>query len=252
MQEGYFNILTAVGNSTIAVKIILLILVILSIYSWGTFFNKFKTIRQYRNQLNKLYKVIKNPSFDYNKAVSHILVQEKYSDILTFLEKNKDYLVTREGGINPIIIDTIHNDLYSVNTPLDKSLTSMATIGNSSPFIGLLGTVMGIINSFESIGLNSSTNLAVIAPGVAESLYTTALGLFVAIPAVFAYNYFVTKIENFKDRQEIFIQDLIFFVIKNNPASSKANTSNNQEQSKDYSKEVSLKVEEETDNPKGN
>lgn len=217
MHEGYFNVLTAVSHATIIVKIILLILILLSIYSWGIILNKFRVVKSKAKLLNNLRKLLKNKQYDYAQLLSSFQKynNNSYTNLLTFLENNKEFLVVN-GTLNQPIADSVYNLLYDINSGLDKKLTTLATIGNSSPFIGLLGTVIGIINSFESIGATASASLAVIAPGVAEALYATAVGLFVAVPAVFAYNHFVTKIEEFKDQQSIFTQDLIFYFIKNN------------------------------------
>ena len=90
---------------------------------------------------------------------------------------------------------------------IDKSLTFLATVGSTAPFIGLFGTVWGIMNSFQSIAISRNTSLAIVAPGIAEALFATALGLLAAIPAVIAYNKFNTdsikysqKLENFSKR----------------------------------------------------
>jgi biopolymer transport protein TolQ len=90
---------------------------------------------------------------------------------------------------------------------IDKGLTFLATVGSTAPFIGLFGTVWGIMNSFQSIAISRNTSLAIVAPGIAEALFATALGLLAAIPAVVAYNKFNTdsqkysqKLENFSKR----------------------------------------------------
>ena len=90
---------------------------------------------------------------------------------------------------------------------IDKGFTFLATVGSTAPFIGLFGTVWGIMNSFQSIAISRNTSLAIVAPGIAEALFATALGLLAAIPAVIAYNKFNTdsqkysqKLENFSKR----------------------------------------------------
>jgi biopolymer transport protein TolQ len=92
-------------------------------------------------------------------------------------------------------------------TKIDKGFTFLATVGSTAPFIGLFGTVWGIMNSFQSIAISRNTSLAIVAPGIAEALFATALGLLAAIPAVVAYNKFNTdsqkysqKLENFSKR----------------------------------------------------
>ena len=90
---------------------------------------------------------------------------------------------------------------------IDKGFTFLATVGSTAPFIGLFGTVWGIMNSFQSIAISRNTSLAIVAPGIAEALFATALGLLAAIPAVVAYNRFNSesrkysqKLENFSKR----------------------------------------------------
>jgi biopolymer transport protein TolQ len=92
-------------------------------------------------------------------------------------------------------------------TKLDKGFTFLATVGSTAPFIGLFGTVWGIMNSFQSIAISRNTSLAIVAPGIAEALFATALGLLAAIPAVVAYNKYNNdskkysqKLENFSKR----------------------------------------------------
>merc|ERR1711907_649888 len=87
---------------------------------------------------------------------------------------------------------------------LEKSMTALASIGSISPFIGLFGTVWGIMNSFQSIAMSNNTSLAVVAPGIAEALFATALGLFAAIPAVAAYNKFSNDLEKLSNNLEYF------------------------------------------------
>ena len=90
-----------------------------------------------------------------------------------------------------------------------NGMNLLAIIGSVAPFIGLFGTVWGILNSFQGIAVAKNTSLAVVAPGIAEALLATALGLFVAIPAVFFYNIFSSKINDFSDNMEGFSMKLL-------------------------------------------
>ena len=96
---------------------------------------------------------------------------------------------------------------------IEKNLTFLATAGSTAPFIGLFGTVWGIMNSFQSIAIAQNTNLSVVAPGIAEALFATALGLFVAIPAVVAYNKLSSDLSKYFMSLELFIDEFttIFF-----------------------------------------
>ena len=99
-------------------------------------------------------------------------------------------------------------------TGLEKGLNFLASVGSTAPFIGLFGTVWGIMNSFTAIGISQNTSLAVVAPGIAEALFATALGLIAAIPAVLAYNKLNDKIYNFSNKVEIFTTEMMIIISK--------------------------------------
>ena len=114
------------------------------------------------------------------------------------------------------LITTVYQLLYDLGNRMgiiDKNYTFLATVGSTAPFIGLFGTVWGIMNSFQSIAIAQNTNLAVVAPGIAEALFATALGLFVAIPAVVAYNKISSDLSKYFISLETFIDEFttIFF-----------------------------------------
>jgi biopolymer transport protein TolQ len=92
---------------------------------------------------------------------------------------------------------------------IESKLTFLATVGSTTPFIGLFGTVWGIMHSFQAIAVSKNTNLAIVAPGIAEALFTTALGLLAAIPAVIAYNKFISDSRKYSTRLENFSQSFI-------------------------------------------
>ena len=106
------------------------------------------------------------------------------------------------------LIQRINNAMYiSINREiekLEKGMSFLASIGSVAPFIGLLGTVWGIVNAFQSIAMSNNTSLAVVAPGIAEALFATALGLLAAIPAVAAYNKFSNDLDKFSNNLEYF------------------------------------------------
>jgi biopolymer transport protein TolQ len=95
---------------------------------------------------------------------------------------------------------------------LEGRLLFLATVGSTAPFVGLFGTVWGIMNSFESIAVSKNTNLAVVAPGIAEALFATALGLFAAIPAVVFYNIFSARMSHYGQRLESFSDEFLAIV----------------------------------------
>ena len=111
--------------------------------------------------------------------------------------KSKANLVERMGGMLEIGIE-------KQISKIEKGFTFLATVGSTAPFIGLFGTVWGIMNSFQSIAISRNTSLAIVAPGIAEALFATALGLLAAIPAVVAYNRFNNDSKKYSQRMESF------------------------------------------------
>src|ERR1700735_1117929 len=101
-----------------------------------------------------------------------------------------------------------------VHAELKRGISSLATIGSSSPFVGLLGTVLGIINAFKGISQEKSTGLGAVAGGISEALVTTAVGLFVAIPAVWAFNYFTNRVEAFDVEMGNSSSELVDYFLK--------------------------------------
>ena len=99
-------------------------------------------------------------------------------------------------------------------TKIEKGFTFLATVGSTAPFIGLFGTVWGIMNSFTAIGISQNTSLAVVAPGIAEALFATALGLVAAIPAVLFFNKFNNMLENVNNKLEVFSEEIIVIISK--------------------------------------
>ena len=99
-------------------------------------------------------------------------------------------------------------------TSLEKGLNFLASVGSTAPFIGLFGTVWGIMNSFTAIGISQNTSLAVVAPGIAEALFATALGLVAAIPAVLFYNKFNNMLEGINNKLEVFSDEILVIISK--------------------------------------
>ena len=114
--------------------------------------------------------------------------------------KSKSNLSNRLEGMLEVSIEKQMN-------VIEKSYTFLATVGSTAPFIGLFGTVWGIMNSFQSIAISRNTSLAIVAPGIAEALFATALGLLAAVPAVVAYNKFSTDLARYASRLESFANE---------------------------------------------
>jgi biopolymer transport protein TolQ len=124
---------------------------------------------------------------------------------MEFMIKNKSKASSVQERIQQALSGAIDKEIEIV----EKKLTFLATVGSTTPFIGLFGTVWGIMNSFQSIAISKNTSLAIVAPGIAEALFATALGLLAAIPAVVAYNKFTSDSRKYSARLENFSRSFI-------------------------------------------
>ncbi len=225
-----------ITNSGPMVLMVLLILFVLSIISWSIIIFKFKVVRKANKD-----SIIFLSRFWRNKEVSSTFIETRglpYSPIArVFRAGYQEFEKVKKkkmGGSNPsqvpsgaadsfggrgIEIENISRALtraanYETNR-LEKSLSFLATTGNTAPFIGLLGTVWGIMNTFRQIGLKGSTSLVVVAPGISEALIATAAGLFVAIPAVVFYNYYINKIRILNAEMDNFAAEFLNIIARN-------------------------------------
>jgi len=202
-------------QADLVVRIVMLLLLMLSIFSWAIIFEKITRIKN----LNKLAMRFESSFW------SGIKIDQIKDDIGTtpthpyeaiFLAGIKEWeLVTRNKNIINIDIMVLEKRLERTMTStlnkemegLEKNINFLATTGSSAPFIGLFGTVWGIMNSFQSIATSKNTSLAIVAPGIAEALLATALGLLAAIPAVIFYNKISGDTNIYSNKLEIFIND---------------------------------------------
>ncbi len=215
-----FSMLGLFMQADIVVKLVIIILIISSIYSWNVIIAKILRMRQLKklekefdeifwsgNSFEDLYETLNFNKLDPKSKIfcSAILEWKKSktrSDHSLDLNSLKDRMERS--------MTVIFNKESEI---VEKNLTFLATAGSTAPFIGLFGTVWGIMNSFKSIAIAQNTNLAVVAPGIAEALFATALGLFVAIPAVVAYNKISNDISKYFVSLETFMDEFttIFF-----------------------------------------
>ena len=189
------------------VKSVILTLIACSIYSWAIIIEKFKLFKKINiesEEFEEKFWRSKSAETFYNSLPANLenpmalLFKDAMQTLLK--AKNKANLSDRMSGMLEVSIE-------KQISKIDKGFTFLATVGSTAPFIGLFGTVWGIMNSFQSIAISRNTSLAIVAPGIAEALYATALGLLAAIPAVVAYNKFnldskkySQKLENFSKR----------------------------------------------------
>jgi len=202
-----FSITTLFLRADIIVKSVIIILIVSSIYSWAIIFEKIKLFKKINKSTdefeNKFWKSKSAESF-YNSLPSNVNdpMANLFKDSMQVLLKSK-----RSSNLDEKMSRMLEINVEQQMEKIDKSNTFLATVGSTAPFIGLFGTVWGIMNSFQSIAISRNTSLAIVAPGIAEALFATALGLLAAIPAVVAYNKFSSdskkysqKLENFSKR----------------------------------------------------
>ena len=199
-----FSILQLFIRADIIVKSVILILIVCSIYSWAIIFEKiklFKKINLSSEQFeNKFWKSKSAESF-YNNLPNNTEdpMANVFKSSMEVLLKSK-----RSSNLNDRVSRMLEINIEKQMEKIDKSYTFLATVGSTAPFIGLFGTVWGIMNSFQSIAISRNTSLAIVAPGIAEALFATALGLLAAIPAVVAYNKFNNDSKKYSEKLENF------------------------------------------------
>ncbi|MDC0043493.1 protein TolQ [Candidatus Pelagibacter sp.] len=202
-----FSILQLFIRADIIVKSVILLLIVASIYSWAIIIEKvrlFKKINASSDEFEEKFWKSKSAETFYNNLPSNVIdpmaIIFKTSMQAMLKSRSKSNLSERMPGL-------LESNIERQMAKIEKSYTFLATVGSTAPFIGLFGTVWGIMNSFQSIAISRNTSLAIVAPGIAEALFATALGLLAAIPAVVAYNKFNSdskkysqKLENFSKR----------------------------------------------------
>ena len=202
-----FSILNLFLRADIIVKSVIILLIASSIYSWAIIIEKyklFKKINQSSEEFeNKFWKSKSAESF-YNNLPQEIEdpMANVFKDTMQVIIKSKS-----KSNLSNRLESMLEVNIEKQINVIEKNFTFLATVGSTAPFIGLFGTVWGIMNSFQSIAISRNTSLAIVAPGIAEALFATALGLLAAIPAVIAYNKFNSdskkysaRIENFSKR----------------------------------------------------
>ena len=202
-----FSIISLFIRADIIVKSVIIILIASSIYSWGIIFDKirvFKKINKSAEEFEEKFWKSKSAETFYNNLPASI------DDPMAQLFKTSMQTVIKSrsrSSLNEKLPGILEINIEKQMSIIDKNFTFLATVGSTAPFIGLFGTVWGIMNSFQSIAISRNTSLAIVAPGIAEALFATALGLLAAIPAVVAYNKFSNdskkysqKLENFSKR----------------------------------------------------
>ena len=202
-----FSLINLFIRADIIVKSVIIMLIVCSIYSWAVIIEKyrlFKKINQSTEEFEAKFWNSKSAETFYNNLPAN--VQDPMA--LIFKDAMQNLLKRRSRtDLNNRMTTMLETGIEKQISKITKGFTFLATVGSTAPFIGLFGTVWGIMNSFQSIAISRNTSLAIVAPGIAEALFATALGLLAAIPAVVAYNKFNNdsikysqKLENFSKR----------------------------------------------------
>ncbi len=215
------NLFKLILDASLIVQIILLALMFFSVVSWAIILFKRRTLKTAALQSRKFLAV-----FDKSRNLSEMNDAAKryklspLSGIFQAGFKELSYLAKAGPHItlSPANIDTLNRTLTKASnneiSRLERMMNFLATTGSVTPFIGLLGTVLGIMDSFTKIGIQHSASLVTVAPGIAEALVTTAVGLFAAIPAVIAYNYFLHAVKDQISEMEDFSLEFLGIIEK--------------------------------------
>ena len=201
-----FSFWTLFTRADFIVKSVIIILILASIYSWALIFEKYKVFK-------KIFKSTEEFEQDFINSKSIRTLYEKLNQdsedpMSIVFRSGAKYLTENKSQSQNILTEKVKSVMdVAIDKEVEKyenKLTFLATVGSVAPFIGLFGTVWGIMNSFQSIAISRNTSLAIVAPGIAEALFATALGLLAAIPAVVAYNKFNNDSINYSKRLENF------------------------------------------------
>ena len=199
-----FSLWSLFLRADFVVKSVILMLIGCSIYSWAVIIEKlrlFKKINLESEEFEEKFWKSKSAETFYNSLPADVEnpTASLFKDTMQSLLKAKS-----KTNLNERMTSILEVNIEKQISKIDKGFTFLATVGSTAPFIGLFGTVWGIMNSFQSIAISRNTSLAIVAPGIAEALFATALGLLAAIPAVVAYNKFNNDSKKYSQRLENF------------------------------------------------
>ncbi len=212
LSSNDFSIIKLFLRADVIVKSVIIMLIAASIYSWAVIFDKyklFKKINKSSEEFEEKFWKSKSAETFYNNLPANI------DDPMAKVFKNSMQAVMKTRSkinLNERLSSTLNSNIEKQMSIIEKNFTFLATVGSTAPFIGLFGTVWGIMNSFQSIAISRNTSLAIVAPGIAEALFATALGLLAAIPAVVAYNKFNTDSKNYSQKLENFSKRFISII----------------------------------------
>lgn len=217
LQGSFGSLWSLIANSGLVAQLVLLILLAFSVFSWSIIFKKYRFFKEVREQSGAFFE-----EFGRSHSLSEIyrscerFPKSPLAGIFkaAYTQLHQDIGDSAEGGetalSNPRALErALSRASISEMTVLERSLSWLATTGAVTPFIGLFGTVVGIINAFQGLGEGSTTTIQAVAPGISEALVATAAGLFAAIPAVIGYNHFVNDLKVFGAEMDDFASELL-------------------------------------------
>ena len=207
-----FSIISLFLRADFIVKSVIIILIVSSIYSWAIIFEKMKMFKKINKTTeefeNKFWKSKSAEAF-YNNLPANFddPMANVFRNSMEAMLKSK-----RSSNLNEKMSRMLEINVEQQMEKIEKRYTFLASVGSTAPFIGLFGTVWGIMNSFQSIAISRNTSLAIVAPGIAEALFATALGLLAAIPAVVAFNKFNSDSRRYFQKLESFSKRLLSII----------------------------------------
>ena len=214
--DGDLSVIALFMHADIIVKAVALILIFASVWCWAIIFEKKATLGKLNRRANKfedafwsgepldkLYQRIKKSPHDPLLKTFSAGMEEWQNTVSGGVPDRDNLQASLRQRVERAMSVAISREMVR----LERGMTFLATVGSTAPFIGLFGTVWGIMNSFNSIAHSNNTSLAVVAPGISEALFVTALGLVAAIPAVVAYNGYSSKLDRYAGRLDAFVTE---------------------------------------------
>jgi biopolymer transport protein ExbB len=224
-MEAHFSLAGMWESMTWAGKAVVIVLILMSIWSLTIAVERLYRFQKAKKEslavalgvtpLLREHKLEQAISFVKDKKFRHSHLARVLGAGLTEFQYEKSQDLPEDFDIVESGKRAIERETLMTTAELKKGLGNLATISTTAPFVGLFGTVVGIINAFRGMALSGSGGLGAVSAGIAEALATTALGLFVAVPAVWMYNYFLNKIERFQVEMSNSSSQLIDYFIKN-------------------------------------
>jgi biopolymer transport protein TolQ len=212
--EADLSIVSLVRNASMLVQIVMGLLLLVSVLSWTMIFQRWRVMKKARvaaEEFEEKFWSGGDLGSLYNQITSGRFQSSGMATIFEAGFKEFARLRKQQGMDTRAVLDGAQRSMRVALTRetdrLERSLPFLATVGSTSPYVGLFGTVWGIMNSFHALGNVKQATLAMVAPGIAEALVATAMGLFAAIPAVVGYNRYATELERLVSRYETFIDE---------------------------------------------